>query len=70
MKSTVALALSLGRSSLREPRDRSDQRGRGKSTRSDLYARPDVYDMEYEGVWRLRGEGRFRADKLTEHTPV
>lgn len=34
----------------REPRNRFNQRDTGMSTRSDIYAPPDVYDMEYEGA--------------------
>lgn len=50
MKSTAALALSLGRPSRPEPRNRVNQLGTGVSTRSEIYARPDIYDMEYEGA--------------------
>jgi SAM-dependent methyltransferase len=31
-------------------RRRSGQRGTGRAARSDVYGRPDVYDMEYEGA--------------------
>jgi SAM-dependent methyltransferase len=42
--------LPIGRRSLPKPRDRFDQLGTGRATRSDVYARPDIYDMEYEGA--------------------
>ena len=67
MKSTVALALSLGRPSLPEPRDRSDQLGTGKSIRSDIYARPDVYELEYEGD--SNQDARFFARLLARVRP-
>ena len=50
MKSTGASALSLKLSSLRETPDPFDEPGMRKCTRSDVYARPDVYDMEYAGA--------------------
>src|SRR5262245_24403655 len=50
MKSTGALALSSGQRSSRESLDRFKQRGAGMIARSDIYARPDVYDMEHEGT--------------------
>jgi hypothetical protein len=40
----------IGRRSSPEPRNRFSQLGTGVSTRSDIYARPDVYDMESEGA--------------------
>jgi hypothetical protein len=67
MKSTLALALSLERPSLPEPRDRSDQSGTSMSTRSDIYARPDVYDMKYEGD--SNQDARFFARRLARIRP-
>src|SRR5262245_31622710 len=59
MKNTGALPLSLERSSLPERRDRFDEPRMGISARSDIYARPDVYDMEYAGA--ANHDARFFA---------
>ena len=40
---------------------------RGMSTRSDIYARPDVYDMEYEGAGN--NDARFFAHLLARVRP-
>jgi ubiquinone/menaquinone biosynthesis C-methylase UbiE len=64
MKSTAALALSFGRPSLP---DRPDRLGTGMSTRSDIYTRPDVYDMEYEGD--SNQDGRFFGRLLARFRP-
>ena len=62
MKSTAALAPSLEHPSSPEPRTPFNQLGTGKSTRFDIYARPDVYDMEYEGA--SNHDARFFARLL------
>jgi hypothetical protein len=43
------LRLPIGRPSPPERRNRFNQPGTDMFTRSDIYARPDVYDVEYEG---------------------
>ena len=67
MKRTAALALSLGRPPLPEPRNRVNQLGTGVSTRSDIYARPDIYDMEHEGA--SNHDARFFARLLARVRP-
>jgi trans-aconitate methyltransferase len=67
MKSTVALVISRGRAPLPEPPDRCDHVGTGMSTRSDIYARPDVYDMEYAGA--SNHDARFFARLLARVRP-
>ncbi|MGH9372659.1 MAG: class I SAM-dependent methyltransferase, partial [Vicinamibacterales bacterium] len=52
---------------LPEPRNRFNQLGTGMSTRSDIYARPDVYDMEYEGA--SNHDARFFARLLARVRP-
>jgi ubiquinone/menaquinone biosynthesis C-methylase UbiE len=56
-------------SASRQPvlRDRFDQLGTGLSTRYDIYARPDVYDMEYEGA--SNHDARFFARLLARVRP-
>ena len=44
------LSLPGGRPSSPKPRNLSNQVGTAMATRSDIFARPDVYDMEYEGA--------------------
>ena len=67
MNSRGALALSVERSSLREPPDRFDEPGVGMSARSEVYARPDVYDMEYAGA--SNHDARFFARLLARVRP-
>src|SRR5262245_4876190 len=67
MRITGAMPRSLERSSLREPCDRFDEPGMGMSTRSDVYARPDVYDMEYAGA--RNDDARFFARLLARVRP-
>jgi SAM-dependent methyltransferase len=67
MKSTVALAISRGRPPLPEPPGRRDQLGMGTSTRSDVYTRPDVYDLEYAGA--NDHDARFFARLLARVRP-
>jgi ubiquinone/menaquinone biosynthesis C-methylase UbiE len=57
----------IGRPSSPEPRHRFNQPGTGTSTRSDVYARPDVYDMEYEGA--SNHDARFFARLLARIRP-
>ena len=57
----------LGRPSSAEPCNRFNQLGTGRSTRSDIYARPDVYDMEYEGA--SNHDARFFARLLARVRP-
>jgi SAM-dependent methyltransferase len=57
--------LRMGRPSLHERRDHLNQLG--MSTRSDIYARPDVYDMEYEGA--SNHDARFFARLLARVRP-
>jgi Methyltransferase domain len=59
--------LPIGRRSLPKPRDRFDQLGAGRATRSDVYARPDIYDMEYEGAGNH--DARFFARLLARVRP-
>jgi SAM-dependent methyltransferase len=56
-----------GRPSSLEPRHRVNQPGTGGSTRSDVYARPDVYDMEYAGA--DHHDARFFARLLARARP-
>src|SRR5262249_42780277 len=67
MKSTGALALSLERSSSPNHTTASTNRPRARSTPSDVYARPDVYDMEYAGA--SNHDGRFFAQLLARVRP-
>jgi SAM-dependent methyltransferase len=46
---------------------RRDTVGTGMSTRSDIYARPDIYDMEYEGA--SNHDARFFARLLARVRP-
>jgi hypothetical protein len=55
MKSTAALAFN--------------QRGTGKSTRSDVYARRDIYDMEYEGAEIAQQYGDYRFVRVDRTSP-
>ena len=43
------LLRAIGRSPVPERRNRSNQLDTRVFARSDIYTRPDVYDMEYEG---------------------
>jgi SAM-dependent methyltransferase len=66
MKSTAALALSLGRPSLPEPRNGVNQVGTGVSTRSDIYSRPTFT------TWNTRAraiDARFFARLLARVRP-
>jgi ubiquinone/menaquinone biosynthesis C-methylase UbiE len=66
MKSTAALALSLGRRSLPEPRNGVNQVGTGVSTRSDIYSRPTFT------TWNTRAraiDARFCARLLARVRP-
>jgi SAM-dependent methyltransferase len=67
MKSTAALAISCGRPPLPEPPNPCDQLGMGMSTRSDIYTRPDVYDMEYAGA--SNHDARFFASLVARVRP-
>src|SRR5262245_20801698 len=67
MKSTAALAISRGRSPLPEPPERYDRLGMGMSTRSDIYTRPDLYDLEYAGA--DNDDARFFARLLARVRP-
>jgi ubiquinone/menaquinone biosynthesis C-methylase UbiE len=40
----------IGRKSVYQPRNLVNQPDAGMATQSDIYTRPDVYDMEYEGA--------------------
>ena len=42
--------LAIGRKSLHEPRNPVNQPGAGMDMQSDIYTRPDIYDMEYQGA--------------------
>src|SRR5262245_13905453 len=50
-----------------QPRSGIRHRGAGTSTRSDIYARPDLYDMEYAGA--SNDDARFFARLLTRGRP-
>ena len=63
----VGRVLPIDRSSSHEPRYRFDQPGTGMSTPTDIYARPDVYDMEYEGA--SNHDARFFARVLARLRP-
>jgi SAM-dependent methyltransferase len=49
------------------PRNRFNPRGTGTSRRSDIYARPDVYDMEHEGA--SNDDARFFARLVARVRP-
>ena len=57
----------IGRRSSPRPRTRFKRLGTGMSTPSDIYARPDVYDMEYEGA--SNHDARFFARLLARVRP-
>jgi SAM-dependent methyltransferase len=57
----------IGRPPSPEPRRRFDTPGTSLSTRSDVYARPDVYDMEYQGA--SNHDARFFARLLARVRP-
>jgi tRNA1(Val) A37 N6-methylase TrmN6 len=57
--------LPIGRRSLPERRNRFNQLS--TSTRTDIYARPDVYDMEYEGA--SNHDARFFARLVARARP-
>lgn len=59
--------LPMGRPSAREPRPRFTHRTAGPSTRSDIYARPDLYEMEYAGD--RNDDARFFARLLARTRP-
>jgi ubiquinone/menaquinone biosynthesis C-methylase UbiE len=61
------MLMPIGRKSLSKPRNRFDQTGTGMSIRSDIYARPDIYDMEYEGA--SNSDARFFARLLARVRP-
>jgi trans-aconitate methyltransferase len=67
MKSTAALALALEYPSSPEPRNPFNQLDPQIVARSDIYARPDVYDMEYEGA--SNHDARFFARLLARVRP-
>ena len=56
-----------GRSFLPEPRHPCNRPATGICTRSDIYARPDLYDMEYEGA--TNHDARFLARLLARVRP-
>jgi hypothetical protein len=65
--SSRRVLLPIGRLSSPEPRSRFGQLGTHMSTRSDVYARPDVYDIEYEGA--SNHDARFFARLLARVRP-
>ena len=59
--------LPVRRASLPEPLEQRHQLGQRTSTRSEVYARPDVYDMEYEGA--TNHDARFFSRLLARVRP-
>jgi ubiquinone/menaquinone biosynthesis C-methylase UbiE len=59
--------LSIGRPPAPEPRRRVNQVRASRATRSDVYGRPDIYDMEYEGA--SNDDARFFARLLGRVRP-